>query len=1162
MVTRRNILVFLVVMLMSIFALSAQAQGISSEVTVTCPEGGTITNGVEITGNVRPGEYRITLLGINGFDPIGAIVDPSGVLGCADDSSDLAPLYQANLPPMGNLTSSTLNSALFFRNNSNDFREFSVIVGGFGGQTGEVLVVLEDLRVTSDDGRGEGAGDPFGVRITQNLLNSGLPVIAYMLGVDAALDPFIAVVSGDTWIRNSQGTPLVCDDGGVANRCFNTGASLATSVMVVNDGGTSVVGDSFDAMLQIDPAIFDTSTGDIAYFHFTSFNQASTGNYVAAFRLPIGSPTGTIPPTTTTTTTTSQTAGGVSASGALSAAAPEAFFSFVGVQGETVTITAQNTTSGGTGIDTVVELLNEQGVVLVSNDDHGSNDTTLARFDSRISNFSLPVGGAYFIRVTSFSGRDTGSFQVTLNKSGTPATLISVTGITSGTINTQPTPAVIGQATPTIGLLLPTQPPLGPTQAPITQATPTAQAISQPAAAISISYGQTISGELTRDAVQQDYVFNASAGDVVTITMRSIDPAGLLDPRLFLVDASGTTLTDHDDVGGSGAAAGLGARDAQIQGFTIPAAGAYTIEATSFAGASFGTYEISLVLGSGTNVAVATTAPAATATTGGGGLGTLLSLPTATPQVEAPQFELPPLTNTLSFDDYSLQAPADWTSIESDNFDVIGNDPEILQIAVTGGTIDAMSEGSIVVAVLQPDFLQRVNLITEESTPADLLDNLFANPANTLLSPVEDYTAALGPFSVIARNIEGSFPANTVVIGTFIEGEVYGFIVFSSFSYDVIEPLIASVIGTLEPIGAPLPVPTVAATATAGSLPPAPTPTPATGTPLTENVSIEVEGGTFTGTLPPGWQIDVNEGGRIAAADNAAAFAQVLVGDFDIINTIAALEIAPPAVLADLTGIDTGLSFEDFAAEVGLLFGEETSVEITNLTQREVAIIDGDEDSTTVARILINTDDGVLGVIVLSNQSFELIRESVLQIVDTFDYTLTESVDEPVNSATETLTVAVEPSGQISFTVPEGWVGEDNGSGTVVLGSNALASDAASASDPISELQAGDIAIQVAVPVPGMLENFGVTDPNLNPDSMLSAILTASNGTGKIEVLEGLSYPAVIAIAEIEILSQPVIVITVQYPAATITYAVYSQSAFTDIADVILPILESADYQP
>lgn len=85
--------------------------------------------------------------------------------------------------------------------------------------------------------------------------------------------------------------------------------------------------------------------------------------------------------------------------------------SFTARAGDFVTITVRALT---TGFDPVVDLISPDGVLLASNDDHGTIDGTLARFDSQIVRYRIPTDGEYMIEVSGF--RDAaGSFAITIN---------------------------------------------------------------------------------------------------------------------------------------------------------------------------------------------------------------------------------------------------------------------------------------------------------------------------------------------------------------------------------------------------------------------------------------------------------------------------------------------------------------------------------------------------------------------------------------------------------------------------------------------------------------------------------------------------------------------------------------------------------------------------
>jgi len=93
-------------------------------------------------------------------------------------------------------------------------------------------------------------------------------------------------------------------------------------------------------------------------------------------------------------------------------------------------------------------------------------------------------------------------------------------------------------------------------------------------APILIAYGETVVGSIDNRLYEQAYVFDGQAGDVVTISMVSLD--NTLDSYLVLYDAypSQNPLASDDDSGGNG--------NALINGYQLPATGRYYIVATRY----------------------------------------------------------------------------------------------------------------------------------------------------------------------------------------------------------------------------------------------------------------------------------------------------------------------------------------------------------------------------------------------------------------------------------------------------------------------------------------------------------------------------------------------------------------------------------------------------
>lgn len=255
-------------------------------VDVTCTTGANITNGVEVLVSMRPGfTYTATAIGIDGFDPVLAVLDSEGSGLCADDDAT-ASGYSADLPTTGPLATSSLSSRVSFNQSSgNGFENVSLVVGGYEGETGEFLLVLEGMAVTQADGSGAQAGDPFFVHITPNMVNSGVPLTAYMISLDTRLDPLIRLMGANDSVL------LACDDAG-SSTCDTESWDLSRSYISHSRGRLG--GYEYDSMLSMDlnGLELNANPADNYYeYRMTSYNQSTFGNYLVAFHIGTGSST-------------------------------------------------------------------------------------------------------------------------------------------------------------------------------------------------------------------------------------------------------------------------------------------------------------------------------------------------------------------------------------------------------------------------------------------------------------------------------------------------------------------------------------------------------------------------------------------------------------------------------------------------------------------------------------------------------------------------------------------------------------------------------------------------------------------------------------------------------------------------------------------------------
>ncbi|MBN1564177.1 MAG: PPC domain-containing protein [Anaerolineae bacterium] len=167
-------------------------------------------------------------------------------------------------------------------------------------------------------------------------------------------------------------------------------------------------------------------------------------------------------------------------------------------------------------LDPRVDLVTTDGVVLISNDDDPLAEGTL---DAGISNYLVLDDDVYLIAATRFGDKagDTEGNYV-LSVSLTP-------------------PEALGASLDMARL---------------------------------IDYGMSVTGEISDEVSARYFRFDASRGDVVTITLNN--ESGNLDPTLKLFDAQQVELAQDENSGEN--------RNARIAAFTIPRTGVYYLLAT------------------------------------------------------------------------------------------------------------------------------------------------------------------------------------------------------------------------------------------------------------------------------------------------------------------------------------------------------------------------------------------------------------------------------------------------------------------------------------------------------------------------------------------------------------------------------------------------------
>jgi hypothetical protein len=283
----------LLITLLIIAALPAAAQ-IPSGYSVTCDSGVSFDNGVEVVVNqMRSGfNYTATAIGINGFDPVLAVLDTRTGRGLCSDDAASAGRYSANLPSTGRVSASGLSAQVTFSQNSGQaLADVSLVVGGFGNQTGEFILILEGMGVTAADG----AGDPFSVNVTPGMVASGVPLTTYMLTRgDGRVDPlmFLAAPGTSSPAIDASGVQIVCDDAGTTS-CYGMGTRLDNYNVTIATG--TLPGWQYDAMLttnmsnlQLNPNRED----NYLTYYMTSYQNRTQGQYLLVFHMGIADASG------------------------------------------------------------------------------------------------------------------------------------------------------------------------------------------------------------------------------------------------------------------------------------------------------------------------------------------------------------------------------------------------------------------------------------------------------------------------------------------------------------------------------------------------------------------------------------------------------------------------------------------------------------------------------------------------------------------------------------------------------------------------------------------------------------------------------------------------------------------------------------------------------
>ena len=252
-------------------------------VEVACDGGANITNGAEvIVIQMRSGfTYTATAIGLNGFDPVIAVLGETGQ-GLCNDNDAVAAGYELSTPTTGAVFGDSTSAQIFFSQNVGQFADVSLVVSDVQGRGGEFVLILEGMAVTEADG----VGDPFAITMSPNLLASDIDPTVYMIANVVQLDPVISMPDGDdpSQILSVNGELVLCDDAGDDDLCYGNHATLVGHGIEGSNG--RIPGGDVDAMLQI-PLSGDTSTLEwleLVYL-MSGYDYSTFGEYTLLFHM-------------------------------------------------------------------------------------------------------------------------------------------------------------------------------------------------------------------------------------------------------------------------------------------------------------------------------------------------------------------------------------------------------------------------------------------------------------------------------------------------------------------------------------------------------------------------------------------------------------------------------------------------------------------------------------------------------------------------------------------------------------------------------------------------------------------------------------------------------------------------------------------------------------
>lgn len=193
--------------------------------------------------------YRITLLGLDDFDPIIRInVSQQDATDCSEDTQVMG--GDVFMPPGGEpilLDEERLeHGAQLTIRSADQMGTVTLTIGSKNGTVGHYMAVIEGFQINP-------ASDVDSVQFRLGPFARDSAMDVYMVGaVNTRLDPFIRIRSEVEGIED-----VLCDDAGKRG-CMNIPAFTGAGVRFNN--GTDIIGDQFDAGVRLQPGHPDPIT--------------------------------------------------------------------------------------------------------------------------------------------------------------------------------------------------------------------------------------------------------------------------------------------------------------------------------------------------------------------------------------------------------------------------------------------------------------------------------------------------------------------------------------------------------------------------------------------------------------------------------------------------------------------------------------------------------------------------------------------------------------------------------------------------------------------------------------------------------------------------------------------------------------------------------------